>query len=151
MDIELRDFQTEDMAYLWEVYVNALKHYIEELWGWDQSWQEHRFEKRLKGYQTKLIYFNGTTVGYTQIEILDNSLDIPMLILEPQYQPRGIGSAVLNILQHKEPHKPLTLNCFKTNKRAYRFYLYCNFNVTKTDDRFIYMQRLKRQPKENQF
>lgn len=143
MEIELGNYRPIDKPYLWDIYVSALRNYIDEMWNWDQSWQENKFEESLKKYQTKVIYYHGIRVGYTQIEKMEECTDISMLILEPDFQSKGIGSKILDILQPDSPDLSLRLNCFQVNVRAYRFYLRCGFKVLKTDDKLIYMQREK--------
>ncbi len=141
MDITFQPYQKNDKTYLWMTYEQAMKTHIEEMWGWDMTWQKNDFENSLMEYQTFILSTPIDRIGYLQLKYNLENTFISMIILEPQYQSRGFGPRILEMVQSVQPEKPLTLRCFQANKLAYTFYIRCGFEVLGTDDYFISMQR----------
>ena len=141
MRIHFQEYDNNDKAFIWKTYVNAMKPHIEKIWGWDQSWQENDFNLGLKQCKTEVIFVDGCVAGYLQTEQKGNALFIRMLILIPEYQSKGIGTKILDMLQPLTSGNLLKLNCFKINKNAYRFYKKSGFDEIKTDENYIYLQR----------
>ncbi len=142
MKIELKNFELADKSYMWKTYVEAMKQHIEEMWGWDEAWQENNFNNELTQSNTQIIFAGGERVGYLQTEPESCGIFIRMIILEPKCQSKGVGAKILNMLQPSSAGQLLKLNCFEVNKEAFRFYQKNGFTVTKTDEKFISMQRV---------
>ena len=141
MIIELKNFDLADKPYMWKTYVAAMKQHIEEMWGWDEVWQENNFNNELAQSNTQIIFAGGDRVGYLQTEQESCGIFIRMIILEPKHQSKGIGEKILDMLQPSLVGQLLKLNCFEVNKEAFRFYQKNGFTVTSTDKKFIRMQR----------
>lgn len=101
-----------------------MKGYIEDIWGWDQEWQESDFKKHFNPDDITVIRDENRAIGYAQIEDQDNQLYIRMLLLHPDYQRKGIGSHLLKsvIEKARTQSKAVALQVFKTNEQAKKFY-----------------------------
>lgn len=141
MDIKFEPYKKSDKSYLWDTYVKAMKPHIEKMWGWDLEWQKNDFEKNLIEYQTLILNVSSERIGYLQLKYDLEVTFISMIILEPQYQSKGFGPRILEMVQSFQPKMPLTLRCFQVNQPAYNFYVRCGFEVMDTNDYFISMQR----------
>ncbi len=141
MKVEIQNYEPSDKLYVWETYVYSMKHYVEEIWGWDDAWQQNDFETGFEKYETKILKLDQSKIGYLQFKQESKYTYISMLVLNPKYQSKGIGFELLNTLQPGTPDKSLRLNCFKINESAYKFYLKCGFKAFKTDEKFIYLER----------
>ncbi|MDT0618895.1 GNAT family N-acetyltransferase [Salinisphaera sp. P385] len=141
MHLAFQPYRAGDKAYLWAIYVEAMKPHISTMWGWDIAWQENDFAKSLAAYETWVLADGERRIGYLQVRDNRDSIFIAMIIIEPGFRSRGYGPAILDKLQGDRPGKPLTLRCFRVNTAAYRFYIRCGFRVVRTDEYFIVMHR----------
>jgi putative acetyltransferase len=74
--------------------------------------------------ETHVTEINGTAVGF--ISLLDSH--IGGLFLDPQFHGQGLGRA---LVEHAVKRKgPLTVEVFKENAHARRFYAACGFEPT---------------------
>jgi len=149
MNIKFQPYQASDKDYIWQTYVTAMKHHIENIWGWDESWQQTDFEKNLQKYQIDLIQIESQPIGYVQFSKNTDKTYINMLILELSYQNQGIGVKVLESIQKSNHDLPLELKCFKANQAAYQFYINNEFDVIESDDSFISLRRKSTMKKDN--
>ncbi len=130
-----------DEVYLWQTYKIAMKTHIENIWGWQQTWQKDDFAKSLAKFTTCLIQIKDETVGYIQYKIEKNDGYINMLILEPTKQSQGLGGKVIKHLIAKNHLHKLSLKCFKINKRAYEFYLKEGFSKIEEEAHFYLLKK----------
>ena len=136
MKIELVSYDSTDHAFIWQTYIKAMKSHVEKIWCWDLDWQQADFAKSLKEYTTDIIELDKKQIGYVQYIRHQKHIYINMIILQPIYQSKGIGSQLLDIIGMVDTNLSIELKCFKVNNRAYNFYLYNGFKVIKTDNEF---------------
>lgn len=142
MNIKLTQHKKGNIFYLWFTYQNAMKHHIERIWGWDESWQINDFNNNIKAFETDLITVDTEFAGYVQYKENENNIYINMLILEPAFQGQSLGPEVLQKLLSDSGKKEIELKCFKVNDRAFQFYQSQGFKVIADDENF-YTLRLK--------
>ena len=121
-----------------------MKNYIENIWGWNEEWQINDFNNSLKIYKTFLITLNSELAGYVQFKDSDTNVFINMLILESQYQGKGLGKKLLGLLMQDYSGRGIELKCFKINTRAYNFYLSNGFDVTDEDENCYFLSKIER-------
>jgi N-acetylglutamate synthase-like GNAT family acetyltransferase len=141
MKIRFAPYCETDKDYLWNTYKQAMKPHIEKIWGWETKWQENDFEQNLFKYQTQILKFKNSKVGYIQLEKKSDNLFINMLILEPSWLSKGFGKSILEQLMSSNPEKKIRLRCFKVNQSAYNFYQREGFVTIDSNDEFFELQK----------
>ncbi len=108
--------------------------FVAEIWGWNQAWQRSDFNQHFDPENITLVLVGNELVGYCQVEDQGKVLFIRMLLLIPEYQSKGIGSYLISavIESARAQSKDVSLQVFKVNKRARRFYEHHGFRVTNT-------------------
>ncbi len=100
MDYKLRPVVPVDRDWLWQTYSNCMRGYIEGTWGpWDGDAQEASFHDRFVSGEVNIIVSGGRDVGY--IAALNEPTEIRLfnIMIAPEFQRQGIGTAVLKHLQ----------------------------------------------------
>lgn len=133
LNIDFRLISSKDKPYIWKVYKATMMVHIENIWGWDVVWQENDFLNNLEKYKTSVLISNDNPLGYIQLREKSDEVYINMIILEPNHQGKNIGKKILLKLQEVYPNKPIKLKCFKTNKRAFKFYINNGFELIEED------------------
>lgn len=104
---------------------------VEEIYGWDEAWQEHYFQEHFDLAKRQIIRYGGVDVGVFSVEEQEDSLFLALIALLPQYQCRGIGTTLIRRLQRraKEDGVPVTLQVLRVN-RARALYERLGFVLT---------------------
>ncbi|TQV84932.1 GNAT family N-acetyltransferase [Aliikangiella coralliicola] len=131
-----------DKEDVWNIYVDAMQHHIEKIWGWDIGWQTREFKENFFKLNTSFILFEGIEAGYIQYQESADEIYVNMIVLKPEHRSSGLGMPTLNLLQSNHPGKILRLRCFKINEGALRFYQKNSFRIIKEEDKF-YLLELK--------
>lgn len=118
-------------AVIFDLYTRVMKEYIIEIWDWDQKWQENDFRKHFNPENIIVAMEENKAIGYSQVEDQGNQLYIRMLLILTKYQRMGIGTRLLStaIEKAKVQSKDITLQVFKINERAIKFYKHHEFQV----------------------
>lgn len=130
-----------DFDAIWADFVPAMKPYVEQIWGWDLSWQQNNFKKDLEKTLTAFIQLGSKTLGYVQYSLKPDGSYIHMLIIRPEFRAKGYGIQVLDYVQAQVPGQSLSLRCFQLNLSAQRFYHRQGFKVVESDDIFLLFRR----------
>jgi ribosomal protein S18 acetylase RimI-like enzyme len=127
-----REARGSEKAELFQLYCQVMKENIEQIWGWDQQWQENDFAKHYEPKNITVACTKAELVGYAQIEHQKETLFIRMLLLAPKHQRKGVGAQLLSKILHLAAAQSLgvRLRVFKINKEAKRFYEHQGFQVT---------------------
>lgn len=127
-----REARESEQLELFQLYRQVMKEYIEQIWGWDQQWQEKDFAKHFDPRNITVASTEVELVGYAQIEQQKETLFIRMLLLAPKHQRKGVGAQLLGkILQSAAAQSlEVRIQVFKINKGAKRFYEHQGFQVT---------------------
>ena len=125
----IRDFslvraQGEDWEFVWECKRQAYRAYVEELWGWDESWQLARFHQFFEPSTIQMIQAAGENIGFLGVEEEADRLILANIVLKPEFQGKGIGTQLLLQLLQKAQNKglPVTLRVLKNNHKARNLY-----------------------------
>jgi ribosomal protein S18 acetylase RimI-like enzyme len=110
----------------------ALRQYIEQTWGWDEVFQRDFHVREYHPTTTDIITWQGTDVGWLEVERGNDSFFLSEIYILPEYQSRGVGSAIIGqiIREAKETQLPLRLEVLKVNPRAQALYEKLGFVVT---------------------
>ena len=104
------------------------------------GWVPSAFRQDFCAEETTMIQVNGQPVGYFCLKETDEERYLSNLQIEPNWQGKGLGSAVLNaILSTSEP-KPVKLMTF-TDNPAMQLYERLGFEVVERDGGTVYMLR----------
>lgn len=139
-DIELREIREGDGEFLFrlmneEAVRKALGEPPTLRSDWDQAVEAWREDADEEGY---LVWYRGERVGWFAVNGLlagENGVFLKMAVLLPEYQNRGIGSAVLRDLLNRLRDRGVgTVQLFtdRDNGRARRCYEECGFRVVET-------------------
>lgn len=125
-DIEwtLRRATSDDRDFIVELTREAMGPYLEATFGWDEAAQKAYFDEGFDPSGGQIIQVGGVDVGELVVEVRPNELFLARLALLPDWQGRGIGSAIVHMLidRARELESALVLQVFKANPRAVRLY-----------------------------
>jgi ribosomal protein S18 acetylase RimI-like enzyme len=115
---------------------------IEQTWGWDEMWQQADFDRRLGEYLVSIIECDGQAAGGLLVELKPDSVYIHELQMMPEYQQRGIGTAVIQGVIGDAAHRGMavTLSVVPANPRARQLYERLGFYVTAVEPPFYRMR-----------
>lgn len=72
-----------------------MREVIEKTWGWDEGWQRGDFDRRFNEYLVSVIEVDGLAAGGLLLDSKVDSIYVHELQVLPDYQGRGLGSAVV--------------------------------------------------------
>jgi ribosomal protein S18 acetylase RimI-like enzyme len=119
-----------------------MREVIEKTWGWDDMWQRGDFERRFGAYLASIIECEGRATGGLLLESKPDSIYIHELQVLPEYQGRGLGTAVVQqvIQQGASRGVAVTLSVVAANARAKQLYERLGFEVTTFEAPFFRMR-----------
>ena len=131
MFYKTRKATPDDRDELYGLYSLVLKPYIDDIWGWDEKWQNSDFRDHYDPQNIMVAVVQGQVVGYMHIEVRDEILHIRMMCVHPDYQRQGIGSGLLEAFLQKctKKRQEVTLNVFLINTDARKLYEKYDFKV----------------------
>jgi ribosomal protein S18 acetylase RimI-like enzyme len=127
-----------DRNTLYALYCLLLRQYIEPVFGWDEEFQQQRFEREYPLHQTFLVAHGVMTAGFIVLKCESKALHLSLLLLHPDFHSLGIGTRVMELVlaQAKSLRAPVTLSCFRRNDQALKFYNRHGFHTTHEDEHF---------------
>ena len=116
----LRSVTEDDYDFIYQVKKDAYKKHVELCFGsWDEEQQKEYFRKFIETYKEGafIISFDGKEIGFYNGCAIENTYEIGNICIVPEYQNRGIGTAVLKDVLAENAGKKITLQYFKQNPR----------------------------------
>jgi ribosomal protein S18 acetylase RimI-like enzyme len=108
------------------------------------TWEQYAQIFRTRG-EVHAIYQDGQLAGFYWIELRESTLHLHGLILKPEFQGHGIGTAVLTRLFESFAGKVgrIELGVYQANAGAIRLYQRLGFSITRSLDElhFYIMQK----------
>ena len=96
MDVSTRPSIESDTAFAREAHHRAYHDVVVRQFGqWDEPLQDRLFEKSWVSTEHQIIVAEGKRCGYTAIESRSDSIHVRELVIHPQFQGKGIGTAFL--------------------------------------------------------
>jgi ribosomal protein S18 acetylase RimI-like enzyme len=126
---EFREANPQDIAYLTQLRLRTIHEHIRNA-GTDLSYEEHELRARTRLECCSILTVHDRTVGMIKIARTAESWTIEQLQIEPEFQGRGIGAAVVRHTQQeaKSAGVRLLLGVLKVNP-ALRLYERLGFEV----------------------
>jgi ribosomal protein S18 acetylase RimI-like enzyme len=118
---------------MFALYRRVFSEHISRIWGWSEDWQVADFRKGLAQANCQIIERDGRRIGFVRSKGA-STLELQLLALAPEYQCRGLGTAVIQSLQRVCTR--IELKVFITNALAKQFYLRLGFDEVGTCQRF---------------
>ncbi len=130
-----------DYEFLYKLHAASMRAYVEKLWGWEESWQQEYFSRKFDPLKRKIIQIEGQDAGVLVVEHRDQQLYLSLIELLPEYQGRGVGTAIITdlIYQARQSNQFVTLHVLKSNKAARRLYERLGFVIAGEDEYRIMM------------
>ncbi|WP_321877671.1 GNAT family N-acetyltransferase [Paraburkholderia bannensis] len=128
-----------DKHALFSLYEQSLRQYVEPTFGWDENFQRERFNASYLDRDFISINVGSLAVGYVSLKDEVEHVHLSLLLLQPEYQGRGIGQRVMHMLTARvsASGRPLTLSCFLCNQGAIRFYKKLGLSAVSEDEHFV--------------
>lgn len=120
----LRAATEGDYDFLFALHCAAIREYVEPIWGWHEEWQAEYFRRKFNPHDRQVIVVNGHDAGVLIVEERPAEQYLALIELLPEYQGRGIGTAVITglLAQARARAVPVTLDVLETNRPAQRLY-----------------------------
>ena len=96
----LRAPETADFEALYRIHRAAMGAHVEATWGpWDEAAQRILFDARIERGLLKVSEVDGAVAGLLELDDRFAPFDVENIALDPAYQGRGVGTAVLQSVQ----------------------------------------------------
>ena len=141
--ITLQPAQDDDHEFCFLVTERAMRAYVEQAFGqWDEGWQRSRHAHEFASRRPDIVSLNGVDVGIWLVLREPTHLVLSKIYLLPEFQRRGIGSALLDCLVRKSEgvRLPIRLRLLKVNP-AVSLYERKGFRVVRHEHPYVYMER----------
>jgi ribosomal protein S18 acetylase RimI-like enzyme len=136
MEFTVRKVNPGDEEFLYRMHKATMLPYVENTWGpWDDEWQRTYFHDHFLPDQMTVIQIEGQDVGVMRVQERTEEIYLAILEILPEFQNRGIGTAVIQTLLKKanQQGKPVALKVLKVNLPARSLYQRLGFGVTGED------------------
>ena len=133
-----------DSEFVFAIKKKAFREYVEQVSGWDDSYQRNLHNTRYAKHDFHIIRFRGIDVGFFATSNTFEAVKIHQLFILPEYQGRGIGSACMTriVKDANLAQKPVMLQVLKINTRAIAFYQSFGFAIADEDSSHVQMEKL---------
>lgn len=118
MEFGLRKAVATDRDWLWATKTRCLRAYIEQTYGaWDEDTQRARFDATFIVEEIHIVSFDGQDAGFLAARHDADVIQLFNLMIAPEFQNRGLGTAVLrHVLAHAQARRlPVRLQVMKVN------------------------------------
>lgn len=136
----LRKAEETDIDFMLELKRVTLKVYIDQIWGWEEEYQKNDTLECFNSGNTKIISVNEMSIGIVETNTVENTFHIVELEILPEYQGKGIGSAIISEIIETEKSKcrEIEIGCFKINMSAIKLYKRMGFRIyNETDTHYL--------------
>jgi len=139
----LQKATADDSDFFYHVKKTVLQGYIEEIWGWDEAFQQQFHRDNYSTANCSIIYVGGVPAGTVEVKEDAGVIFISSLYLLPAYQRKGIGTAIIEqcIANAKASNKRVALEVLKINVQAQKLYKALGFTLTQRDETKFYMYK----------
>lgn len=128
-NLELKKYKngnSNEIHFIYELKKEVYKNYVEKIYGeWNEENQQKLFSRFMKenAKNIELIYLKDELVGFYNGKDKDNdTFEIGNICVKPEYQNKGIGTAVLKEILFEHKGQNIKLQVFKINEKAIKLY-----------------------------
>jgi len=142
MNISRRPAAIDDTDFARSVHHRAYRDVIERQYGpWDESTQDKLFAAAWSGAEHEIVLCDDARCGYTSIENRDDAIYLHELVIDPDFQCRGIGTDILrNVIEQAILRRvPVRLRTHVTN-RAKNLYRRMGFQETARTESHVLLE-----------
>ena len=142
-ELNIRRADARDSEFVFTVKEAAYREYVEQVWGWNDNYQQERHNKEFASYDFRIIQFCGTDVGFLIISGNSDTLKVNQIFILPEYQGKGIGSACMTriVSDANLEQKSVSLKVLKVNTRGIAFYQRLGFTIVNEDSISFQMEK----------
>ena len=143
-ELSLRKAHTNDSEFVFIVKEAAFREYVEQVWGWDDSYQRELHNRRFAAQDVCIIQFREVDVGFLAISHTSDTFKVNQLFIRPEYQGKGIGSACMTrIIDNANlEQRSVMLQVLKVNTRGIALYQRLGFTIVGQDSIYFQMEKL---------
>ena len=143
-ELSLRKANANDSEFVFTVKKAAFREYVEQVWGWDDSYQRELHSRRFDSQELLIIQFRGIDIGFLSTSNTSDALKLNQLYILPEYQGRGIGTAgMTRVLDDASlRQKPVVLQVLKVNTRGIVFYQRLGFIIVGETTTHVQMKKI---------
>ena len=123
----LRQATAEDRELLYGIHREAMRPYVEQVWGWDEGFQRERFRRGFDPGTTQVVVSSGREIGFVRAGEKGGVVSLEQIYLGSDHRGRGIGTALLRDILARG--LPVKLQVLKVNHDARRLYERLGFRV----------------------
>jgi ribosomal protein S18 acetylase RimI-like enzyme len=127
MIFNIRKATDEDLNLTFIIKKNALREYLEMLWGWNEKAQKDFHQREFKKEHFQVIEIQNETIGYLEIEPFIDHIFLANLMILQKFQGKGIGKIIMEDLLKNNPK--IVLEVLQVNQRAIQFYKGLGFEI----------------------
>jgi ribosomal protein S18 acetylase RimI-like enzyme len=127
MQHTLRSATAADHDFVRQLLLTTAKEYVEQTWGWNEEIQQlvdEDFERWFNPPASgQIVQVDGRDIGYIKVVDHEDGVLLDMVLLDPAYQNRGLGTALISpVIEDAHARgKAVVLQVLKVNpsKRLY--------------------------------
>ena len=145
--LALRPATSGDAELLYRILEQSAREVVEATFGaWDEAWQRDRFARRTDPTTHDVILDGASPVGCLHVEESAARVDLHRILLLPEAQGRGIGTALIDVIAAaaSERGKPVRLRVFRVNP-ARALYERLGFAIVERTETHLIMERTGRE------
>ena len=137
MDYKTRQASDLDEEWLYDLYCTTMRTYIEKTWGWDETFQKNGFRTNLCPTKFNIVVVGDEDVGAYLMNEEPDHYWLEMMLIDPMWQRKGLGSNIIRGLQVSadQNDRLLKLSVIKVNP-VKDFYTRLGFEVYEEDQHF---------------
>ena len=130
MEYTLRPARDDDFEFLFRLKAVALGPYVAKVWGWNEDEQRQRFARQFDTARYQIV-LREKDIGVVAVEEREHEIYLSNIELLPEYQRKGIGTALIGEVLAQADRKglPVALQVFKINP-ARHLYERLGFEIT---------------------
>lgn len=134
--LNLRVATPEDYGFLFQLQRSTMKDYVQQTWGWDETWQQEYFQQHFNPASCQIINSRGEDIGVLSVESGSEEILLHNIQLIPEYQGKGIGTSLINSIleEARQSGRQVALQVLKVNpaRRLYERLGFIEIGQTET-------------------
>jgi ribosomal protein S18 acetylase RimI-like enzyme len=134
----LRPATEADRDFLFDLHREAIRDYVEPVWGWDDVAQQRLFDERFAARSYEVIQADGVDIGVLQLQDRPDEVVLDLIELLPAWQGKGIGTAIIRSLLAQG--KAVSLRVLTSNPRAAALYERLGFRIVRRTPERLFMR-----------